>query len=203
MSKDFPPDIWFPLGVRAVSVALPNGSSVEYALERHERGCLVVQDCRNPAIREKLLAKGGVEAIKRKWYVNPGYEDISVPQGDGTQHHHKPEGEDRSFECASVACNQRLLTEYHTVFPPREFGGSRGIPAGTNAPPYAVLGPGQRATVTLAAYSDKLERERWMTQEQRQSEYQQQREDALANAAATGAAKAAAEVVASLTKAKR
>jgi hypothetical protein len=197
------PDIWFPLGIRYVAVTLPNGSAIEYGLERHERGCLVVQDCRNPAVREKLLAKGGIEAIKRKWFVNAGFAEISIPQGDGTQHTHKPEGAERSFECGSVACNQRLLDEYHRNFPPREFGGSRGIPAGTNAPPYAVLGSGQRSTVTLAEYSDKLERERRMTQEQRMIEQQKEHDDALAEAAATGAAKAAAEVVATLTKAKR
>ncbi len=196
------PDIWMPLGVRHVAVTMPNGSLIEYTMERYEKGALVVQDCRNAIIREKLIEKGGVEAISRRWYVNPGYGEITIPQGDGTSHRHKPEGKDRSFECSSVACNQRLLSEYNTAFPARTAAGSRLIPAGSNAPTYAVLGPGQRSTVTLAEYSDKLEKERWMTQEQRQSEYQQQRDDALANAAAVGAAKALSEVLAT-PKAKR
>jgi hypothetical protein len=195
VSKQYP-DIWFPLGRREVHVKLQNGQPIDIVMDPYERGCLVVEECRNPDLRDKLIEAGGVEAISRKWYVNPGYGEVGIKQADGTTHRHGPP----SFECTSPNCSEFLLAEYHRTYPPRGFGGSHGISPGTDCPPYAVLGPGQVSTISAAEYADKLDRERRMTQERRMMEYQSERDEAIASAAAKGVAEALGQ---SAPKAKR
>jgi hypothetical protein len=46
--------------------------------------------CEDQNCRDELIRMGGIEAVKRTWYVSRDISQVVIPQTDGTTHIHEP-----------------------------------------------------------------------------------------------------------------
>jgi hypothetical protein len=116
------PDIWLPPGIQNLVTKIHDHDE-----EWRRKGTYI--DCQDPGCRTELLLRGGVECVKKQWFVARDVYSVSIPQPDGFTHQHMPglrEHKDKSctdekcshdVSCSSPSCNEFFQSEWDRCRP--------------------------------------------------------------------------------------
>lgn len=88
-----------------------------------------IVECEHAECHHQLIAQGGIELVKRTWFVARDVHSFNIPQGRDGSHLHEPHGKAWSVACDSPWCTSFFEGEWQRS----KLGGGRPVAAPTEA----------------------------------------------------------------------